>query len=165
MVLRDPNSLVCARFTTGLQYARRVDHRKLGVDLFNYAWTLIEQENRTRDEDDEMIHAAHASAYHWRHAEGARPENRARSEWQLARVYAVLGRAEPALFHAQRCLDHCLENEIGDWDLAFAHEALARAHRVAGDDDEVGRHLELARATKVAENEDREHLEEALGTI
>jgi len=138
-----------------------IDHRRLGIDLFNGTWALLEQENRTRDEDDELVHAAHASAFHWRHAEGALPENRARSEWQLARVYAVLGRAEPALHHAQRCLDHCVENGIGDWDLAFAYEALARAHKLAGNGDEFRRNLERARdaGAKIADAEDRQLLE------
>lgn len=144
-----------------------VDHRRLGVDLFNYTWTFLEKENRTRDEDDEMLHATHASAYHWLHAEGARPENRARGEWQIARVYAVLGRGEPAIHHAQRCLDHCLENGIGDWDLAFAYEALARAHKVAGNDAEFSSNLELARAAgaKIADAEDRELLEKDVAEL
>ena len=144
-----------------------VDHRRLGVDLFNSAWTLIRKDERTRDDDDELIHAAHASAYHWRHADGARPENRARSEWQISRVYAVLGRGEPAVHHAQRCLDHCLDNGIGDWDLAFAYEALARAHRVAGDEDAYRRNLDLAReaGAAIADAEDRELLERDLAEL
>ena len=144
-----------------------VDDRRLGVDLFNHVWTLLEQKIRTREEDDEMLHAAHASAYHWRHADGAGPENRARSEWQLSRVYSVLGRGEPALHHGQRCLDHCVENGIVDWDLAFAYEALARAHRVAGNDAEYRRNLELAReaGAAIAEADDRELLEKALAEL
>jgi len=51
----------------------------------------------------------------------------------VSRVYAVLGRAEPARHHAQRVLDVCLENGIGDWDLGFAYEALARAAAVVPD--------------------------------
>jgi hypothetical protein len=27
-----------------------VDHRQLGIDLFNYTWTLLEKKNRTLDE-------------------------------------------------------------------------------------------------------------------
>jgi DNA-binding transcriptional MerR regulator len=141
-----------------------VDHRQLGVDLFNYTWTLLEKEQRTRDEDDEMIYSTHASAFHWLHAEGAKPENRARGEWQISRVYAVLGRGPEAVTHAQRCLDHCLENGIGDWDLAFAYEALARGHKVAGDDAEYRGNLDLAReaGTKIADPEDRDLLEKDL---
>jgi hypothetical protein len=142
-----------------------VDHRRLGVDLFNHTWTLLEKADRTPAEDDELLHATHASAYHWSRV-GA-PENLARGEWQVSRVNAVLGRAEAAIHHARRCLDHCLEHAIGDWDLAYAYEALARAHKVAGDDAEYRRNLELARdaGTRIAEDEDREHLERDLADL
>ena len=142
-----------------------VDHRRLGVDLFNHTWTLLEKPDRTPAEDDELLHATHASAYHWSLV-GA-PENLARGEWQVSRVNAVLGRGEAALHHAQRCLDHCLEHGIGDWDLAYAYEALARAHKVAGDEAEYRRNLELARdaGTRIAEDDDREHLERDLAEL
>ena len=94
-------------------------------------WTLMEKEDRTRDEDDAMLHMAHASRHHWGQVGTA--ANFGRGEWQCSRVYALLGRAEPCLHHAQRYLDICLENGIADWDLAFAYEALARGHAVAGD--------------------------------
>ena len=53
------------------------DHRQLAVDLFNHVWTLIETPDRTPMQDDEMIHAAHASRYHW--GEVGKPQNLARS--------------------------------------------------------------------------------------
>jgi hypothetical protein len=142
-----------------------VDHRRLGVDLFNHTWTLLEKPDRTPAEDDELLHATHASAYHWSRV-GA-PENLARGEWQVSRVNAVLGRGEAALHHAQRCLDHCLEHGIGDWDLAYAYEALARAHKVAGDEAGYRRNLERARdaGTRIAEDDDREHLERDLAEL
>jgi hypothetical protein len=143
------------------------DHRQLGVEAFNHTWTLMEKSGRSRDEDDEMLHEAHASAYHWLKAPEGRPENRARSEWQCSRVYTVLGRAEPALHHARRCLELCEEHGIGDWDLAFAHEALARAYATAGRAEDAGRHELLAREAvgQIADEEDREHLLEALETL
>jgi DNA-binding transcriptional MerR regulator len=144
-----------------------IDHRRLGVDLFNKTWTLLEKEGRTPEEDDELVHCAHASAYHWLHAGTA--ANRARSEWQCSRVYAVLGRAEPALHHARRCLALCEASPeaLEDWDLPFAHEALARAHGVAGEQDEARRHAERARALgeQIAGPEERELLEADLATL
>jgi DNA-binding transcriptional MerR regulator len=145
----------------------RETHRQLGVDLFNKTWTLMEKESRSREEDDELIHCAHASAYHWLQVGTA--ANRARSEWQCSRVYAVLGRAEPALQHAQRCLEIC-ESEPGalaDWDLPFAYEALARAHLVAGAAGEMSRCLEQARAlgAAIADDDDRALLHADLATI
>jgi hypothetical protein len=79
----------------------------------------------------------------------------------------VLGRAEPALHHARRCLELCEEHGIGDFDLAYAYEALARAHAVAGASDEAARFAALAReqAGLIADPEDREHLLEDLQTL
>jgi hypothetical protein len=139
--------------------------RALAAGLFNSTWTLLTKEPRTADEVDSMIHAAHASRHHWAAVGG--PEHRARGEWQCSRVYAVLGRGEPALWHARRCLEICEANGIGDWDLAFAHEALARAYRVAGDPARSEEHLALARAAgeTIADTEDRDLLEADLATI
>jgi hypothetical protein len=135
------------------------------VDLFNHVWTLLRLESRTREQEDEMIHAAHASRHFWGRV-GA-PENHARGEWQCSRVYAVLGRGEPAIHHAQRCLDICEEHGIGDWDLAFAYEALARAHRAGGEGDAAGRYKALARSAgdAIADAEDREVFESDYATL
>ncbi len=146
----------------------RVDEtRELAVRLYNDVWTLLERENRTRADDDEMLNATHASAYHWSRAAGAGPENAARSQWQISRVNAVLGRGDAAVYHAERCLEHCTQNGIGDWDIASAYEALARAHRVAGNDAEYRRNLELGREAlaQVADEEDREHIAEDLDEL
>ena len=132
------------------------EERELAKALFGRVWTLLETEGRMREQEDEMIHAAHASRFHWGAVGG--PEHRARGEWQCSRVYAVLGRGEPAIHHASRCLEICEENGIGDWDLAFAYEALARAHTAAGNRDEAGRYQQLARQAgeQITAEEDRE---------
>ncbi|HEY1367088.1 MAG TPA: helix-turn-helix domain-containing protein [Gaiellaceae bacterium] len=144
-----------------------VDHRRLGVDLFNKTWTLMEKDDRTAADDDEMIHCAHASAYHWLHV--GTQANRSRSEWQCSRMYTVLGRAEPALHHARRCLEICEASpeDLEDWDLPFAHEALARAHAVAGDAEESRRYLALARegAAGIDDDDDRDLVLADLATI
>ena len=139
--------------------------RKLAAALFNRVWTLLEQETRTEAEDAEMIHAAHASTYHWMQI--GKPVNRARGEWQCSRVYAVLGLPGPALFHARKVLDICQAEGIADFDLAFAYEALARASALGGDESEARRWAELARAAcaQVAEDADREIVMADLETL
>ena len=129
--------------------------RQLAVDLFNHVWTLLDTDARTPAQDVEMIHAAHASRHHW--GEVGTPVNVARGEWQISRVYATLGRGEPALFHAQRCLDACTEHGIGDFDLAYAHEAMARAYRVLGDGERTAAHAAAAAEAgeAIAEEDDR----------
>ena len=106
-------------------------HRQLAKDLFNSTWDLLERGDRSEDDDDRMVHMAHASRFHWGEVGG--PEQLARGEWMCSRVYAVLHRPEPALHHARRTLGLCQRHGLGDWDLAYAHEALARACAVAGD--------------------------------
>ena len=135
--------------------------------LFNHVWALLEKPHRTVAEDDEMVHAAHASAHLWMQA--GTVANRARSEWQCSRVYAVLGRAEPALHHARRCLELCESgpDEIEEFDLPFAYEALARAHALAGDAAEAREFLGRARAAgeTIEDEDDRVLLEADLATI
>jgi DNA-binding transcriptional MerR regulator len=141
------------------------EQRRLAADLFNLVWTMLETPDRTEEQDERMLHAAHASRFHW--GEVGEPVNLARGDWQVSRVYAVLGRAEPALHHAQRCLETCRANDIEDFDLAFAYEALARAHLVAGDSHAADRYRSLASqaGTDIADDEDRTHFEEQLGSI
>jgi hypothetical protein len=145
----------------------REERRQLAVDLFNHAWTLLRLPERTPEQDDELIHAAHASRHHW--GDVGTAANLARGEWQVSRVYATLGRAEPALHHARRCLAYCetSPDELEDWDLPFAYEALARAHLVADDEDEGARCEARARelGERIADPEDREQLEKDLGTL
>lgn len=139
--------------------------RNVATALFNRVWALLEMEGRTQEQDDELVHAAHASAYHWMMVGTA--VNRTRSEWQCSRVYAVLGRAESALWHAQRSLALCESEGLGDFDLGFAYEALARAHAIAGDADEANRWLQQARsaAAEVSQDDDRELLLSDLETV
>lgn len=143
-------------------------HRLLGVALYNHVWTLLETADRSSTQDDEMIHAAHASRHHWSLAEGSTPINLGRGEWLCSRVYAVLGRAEPALWHARRSLAAA---EVGgpgaeDWDLAAALEAMARALDVAGD-PEAAEWKRRARAAlaDIADPEDREPIAADLAGI
>jgi hypothetical protein len=107
--------------------------RALAVGLFNTVWRLLETPARTPDQDDQMIHAAHASRYHWGEVPTAEPANLAIGEWQCSRVYAVLGRGEPALHHARRCLELAEATDHEPWLLASAYEGLARASAAAGD--------------------------------
>ncbi len=60
-----------------------------------------------------------------------------RGDYELARCHAVLGEGAAALAHARACLariqEHAGEPEASAFETFFAHEALAWAHRAAGD--------------------------------
>lgn len=140
-------------------------HRRFAARLFNATWDLLVKNKRTKAEDDAMIHAAHASRYHWGVAGG--PKEIAIGEWQISRVYAVLGRPEPSLYHAERCLEVCEEDHVGDFPLAYAYEALARAFAIAGKARLRTACLKLARTAgeKIAEADDRSQFFTDLRTV
>jgi hypothetical protein len=140
-------------------------HKKMAVDLFNRTWDLLDKPERTPEENDELVHAGHASRFHW--GKVGEPLNFARGEQQLSHIYAVLKRAEPALFHGQRALEICRANGIADFDIAFAYEALARAHAVVGNQPERNRYVELGRAAAagIAREEDRKYFLSQIETV
>ena len=150
---------------TGRAKKINTDERKLAASLFNHVWDLMEKKNRTIEENDRMIHAAHASRYHWGNV--GEPVNLARGEWQVSRVYSIQGRSEPALYHARRSLLICKHNGIGDFDLAFAYEALARASAVAGNRADRAKYHKKAvdAADGIREKDDRSLLLKDLKTI
>jgi hypothetical protein len=142
-----------------------VQQPKLGAELFNYVWTLIEKEDRTERETDRMVDAAHASRFFWEKI--GEPVQHVRGEWQISRAYATAGRGEPALYHARRCLGLCQAHGIGGFDLAYAYEALARAHDLAGDPDTARGYVEQASraAEGITHKADRELLLGDLATL
>ena len=140
-------------------------HKKFAVNLFNHTWKLMEKEKRTKEDDDEMIHSAHATRHHW--GQIGTHTHFERGEWQISRVYAILNRPDPAIYHATRCLEICKENHIGDWDIAFAYEALARAYNVAGKKTEAKKYWELGKEAgeKIAKKEDKDYFKSELEKI
>ena len=118
--------------------------RQQAVDLFNETWSLLDTDDRTPEQDERMIHAAHGSRLHWEAAGTA--ENVAVGDWLCSRVYAVLGRAEPAMYHARWCLARAGSEHPPGWVRAEAHEAMARAHALLDELGEARRHDAEARA-------------------
>ncbi len=141
------------------------EERRLATALFNHVWDLMEKPDRSVADDDEMLHGAHASRYHWGVVGG--PVHWARGEWQCSRVYTVLGRFEPALHHAGRCLALAVQNGLGPFDLGAAHEALARSYRIVGDTAKVVEHVALgqAEATAITDQSDRAILDADLASL
>lgn len=143
--------------------AMAVHHRAFARSLNGLVWRLLARTGRTGDDDARMVDAAHASQYHWREA-GGPPATR--GEWLVSHVYAVLGRPEPALHHARRCLELADGPGVADFDTAYAAEAMARALACAGDlDQAAGWHSRATAAgATVTNDEDRKIFTEDLAT-
>ena len=129
--------------------------RSVAMAQFNRVWELLDVIDRDDATVDELIGAAHTSRHLW--AGIGSPQHQAVGEWQVSRVYAELGRGEPALFHAGRAVTWAEQAEE-TWVLASALEGLARALLVAGRTDEAAACADRARERlrEVTDDEDRE---------
>jgi DNA-binding transcriptional MerR regulator len=139
--------------------------RALAVALFNRVWGLLEKGERTADDDQELVNSAHASRLHWTSI--GTPRHLAIGDWQISRVYSVLGRPEPAVHHARLCLDNARLATDEPWLLASAYEGLARAYAAGGDraaatqwKDRAVAQLEL-----LSDPDDREIVEQDIASL
>ncbi|MGZ5399703.1 MAG: SRPBCC domain-containing protein [Nocardioides sp.] len=129
-------------------------HRRQGVEATNAAFDLLAQ-RRDAAADEELVRHAYAAAYHWERAVGAEPANSARADYLVSRALTATGQPARALVSADRALSTCREHGLGDFDLAYALEARARALHALGRPDEAAAAWRDARAVEVADAEDR----------
>lgn len=142
------------------------DQRALAVGLFHRTWELLES---TRDAaaDRELLATALASRLHWQGI--GTDENYAAGDWLVAHVASHLGYADLALDHAAAAHERATTAEppVPLWLVASTQEGMARAHAVAGHDEERDRWAGDARRTLegVDDREDRELIESQLATV
>lgn len=136
-------------------------HRAQGIECNNTTWEMIEAE-RTPENDEEMLRRAYASTYHWARAKGRTPANDVRGQWLLAKVQLLAGFPDRSLHYADTCMSLCEQHDLADFDLAYAHEARARALRALGRTSEAMDEWAAAKAVPIADDEDREILEKDL---
>jgi hypothetical protein len=118
-------------------------HRFFSAHCFNRAWDLIRKPNRTTIESEQMLQLSQASLWHWTQRADCTPRNLSIGNWQLSRVYALLGQAENALRSARMCLRY--SENTSPFFIGYAHEALARSATVANDYAGTSHHLAEAR--------------------
>ena len=133
-------------------------HRAQGIELFNGTWAYLDDTDRDASGDMEMLTAALASRHHWRVV--GKPKNWAISDWQTARVFVALGEGSLAARFGQSSLDLVDQHRLEPFLRGSAHEVLARAAAVLGDDAARRTHLAAARDAleELTDDEDREVL-------
>jgi hypothetical protein len=132
-------------------------HRSLAIEANNSTWEMLgkPRDQISSEEAEEMTRRAYAAAYHWQRAEGSTPANSARADWLLSRVWVMREEGAQAMNYAKRCMATCEASSLADFDLAYAHEALARAHACLGQASEARRHREWAAQVPIADPEDK----------
>ncbi|WP_240633062.1 hypothetical protein [Paenibacillus montanisoli] len=124
-------------------------HKELASSCFNKVWDLLSKEDRTEQENDEMVHLCHSSFWHWTQVEEHTATNLSVGYWQLARVYAEIGQGSPALEYANKCIKVSADAELDAFYMAYAYEAAARAYSVLNKMDK--RQAATAQAADYAE--------------
>ena len=143
------------------KYTLDESHEIFAVDFFNNTWDFLDKPERVYEENEVMLNLAHASLMHWSII--GEPINMQRGEWMVAHVYTILGRKEPALHHAQNCLNITGKFGFDDFDLAFAYEEYARALAL-NDDDRWKKYYDLAKGAGelITEKGDRDYFLQVL---
>jgi hypothetical protein len=123
-------------------------NRWFAVDCNNRAWRLAEAEKRTAADDEEMLHLAHAAAFHWG-AVGTEVHN-ARAAMLLGHVHALLGHGALAMKYARQAFAFVMARESPSWEIAFAHAVLANAAAASCDGGLHKEHYAAAQALGAA---------------
>jgi tetratricopeptide (TPR) repeat protein len=140
-------------------------HKHFSAQCFNQAWDLIEKKNRTAEDDRLMLALNQTSIYHWLQRDDCSNQSLSVGYWQASRIQTLLGNAAEAIRFADVCLS--CSGELDPFYLGYAHEALARAHKLAGNNADAKRHLTraLELASKIGKKDDRELLDDDLRQI
>jgi uncharacterized protein YndB with AHSA1/START domain len=131
-------------------------HRNQAITANSATWEVL---GADAPDLTELLSRAYAAAFHWSLATDRTSANTARASWLLSRCHAVLGHGDLALHHADECATVVADAGLADFDLAYAHEARARALAALGRDDEAVAEVAAARAVTIADAEDRELFE------
>jgi len=139
--------------------------RRLAAQANNRPWRLAESSDRSPQEDEEMLQAAHAASYFWRIVGNA--NNRAHASQLVAHVYALLGLPRPAAHYFSQAEPVFLQQECAPWERACALAVKANVAASAGQADVHARcYFEAERLiAALPDAEDREILNATLRVV
>jgi hypothetical protein len=142
-----------------------MDHKLLAIECFNNIWKILDNPTPTKDEISNAIRLAHTSTWHW--AQVGTALHQQRGEWICARVYTQYGMYESALYHADRCMTLAIDNDLKDFDFAYAFEAFARIYALMKNTSLATAYMDKAKAAGalISKPEDRAWFEKDLETI
>ncbi len=141
-------------------------HKYFAIELNNTSWEFIDRDGElSEDEASNLVSRAHASLFHW--SQIGEQVNLARGHYLVSRAYVVAGNHPEALRHSTLSLNICKANDLVDFDLAFAYEAMARAQQIGKNFECQKLFLGLAKKAgkEIVGEEDREVFFGSLKTV
>ena len=103
----------------------------MAIEMNNQTWSFLDKKDRSDQDDVRMINYAKASLYHWRKSDKYSIVNEQRGQWLISHVYAILERSDKALSYAKKTLKITEDNNLKDFDLAYAYESMDRAYSIS----------------------------------
>ena len=103
----------------------------MAIEMNNQTWSFLDKKDRSDQDDVRMINYAKASLYHWRKSDKYSIVNEQRGQWLISHVYAILEKSDKALSYAKKTLKITEDNNLKDFDLAYAYESMARAYSIS----------------------------------
>ena len=142
-------------------------HKYFSAQCFNKTWEYLDVPERTAEQDEEMLRSAMASHWHWTQRKDYGPVSESIANWQVSRVFAVLGQSDNAHRYGLRALDALEGQENLPFYQGYGYEALARAEAVASNAAQMNSYLEKARqaAAEVSDDNSKQMLLADLDTI
>ncbi|MHC0036154.1 YciI family protein [Pseudoneobacillus sp. C159] len=124
--------------------AGSINHKQLASQYFNQVWDLLDLSERTKEQEENMIHLAHTSFWHWTQVPDHTATNLSIGYWQISRVYAVAKNGERAKYYAERCIEVSEDSNIPPFYIGYGYEALVRACVVLEQYEEAEKAYNLA---------------------
>lgn len=142
-------------------------HEYFSKHCFNKTWDFIDKTEHTNQEELEMLATAFASFYHWQNRTDQTNENLSVGYWQLSRVFSLIGDAPNALKFGRQCLAISKFDDVGNFYLGYAYEALARAEMVNNNIVKMDEYLTEANniCSNLKDKDEKKYLSEDLKTI
>lgn len=141
-------------------------HRELSASCFNAAWDLIDLDDRTPAQDDEMLALTMASYWHWTQRDDFAPTKASVAHWQISRVHALRGEGDMALGWGRKAVEALPDPVAEPFYAAYGFEAMARGAMVEGNRASAEEHLARAHALLPSIDDDaRSYVEADLADI
>lgn len=134
-------------------------HRAQAVEANNSIWDLLGRVGRSAADNEDLLRRAYASAYHWQRARGRGPENEVRALYMISKAHLAVGHPELALEYGEECLRATEAAGLADFDLAYAHEVVARGLWAVGREDDAAAAMARAFAVPIADPEDKRYVD------
>lgn len=130
----------------------------------NEAWDILELDNPDLEQVARLVACAGTAQFHWNTV--GTENNKAHANLLLAWALARAGAGPVALQLAQLALSHFEEYSSADWEMAFAHAAVAVASNANNDDEGFERHYVQAEAIgKKLDGPEASHFNAAFETL